>query len=401
MKINKSLFILLPLTSMMLANILYFFNDILENKYSMLSLGLFILITSFFLNKYKIKFDIIETIVIFIISIISIIGFYFYDASLNINLFFDKFVYLSKIIFIIYALIVIKNTTTKDIEVLYNFFFLLLFIIICITLMFYLLEVMNFITLKNRLISYSGRFAALCYELVDFSYLLIISMILIYKKKYWIVFFLFYSFLLYLTTSNSILIFFIALLISYLINHYKLIRINIVFILLLGLFILLYILNSSTDLQNVLNMLEGILPRMSSSLDYSSPTGRRLISNINAIIYLKDSFFEFPLGLNSNSALLQLSGLRQGVPFGILLFIIDFKIISIFILLILLYKLHHIMNVKYKCLNISKAQAIIMVSIFYLTFQGSYFNVTVWTIILLSSRYIKMSIAYQEKIKCN
>lgn len=401
---NKIHIILLPLTSMMLANILYLFGIWGEAKYSRVAFVLFFILSIVYIIKnfdeftFKINKNLnILFLFILFISIYGFSGMFYID---NNELYNIKIMHLSKILFVYLILMLIYLLKIKDINKILKLTIRIFTFIILITLPLYYLSNLGLVELKYRLIDFAGRYGGLSFEMVDFTYLLFLSLILVYKSKsFWKLKTLFIIYLLYITKSNSIAIFGSMFILYYFTYKFIFFRKNTVLIFLLSLLSISLIFMSISNVEGILGLFEQILPRMSSSLDSSSPTGARLIPNIMAMTYLQEHFFDFPLGLNSAAYLLEFFNLNDGSPFGIYLFLIDFGFIGLLILIFLLYKLNLV--IKYNTNNVSvlKAKVIIFISIGYLVFQPAYFSFSVWTILLLSVKYIILNRSLKNELE--
>jgi hypothetical protein len=394
--INKITLILIMTTTMMLANLLFFFNLGYENQYSQVSIIIFIVLSSLYILKnYQttiFKISKISNLLLLFITTLTIFGILLLSDIANISGMTFKILSLSKILFFYFIILLISQLNTEDINIIIKKNISLFIFIIIITLIIFYLDMYHVIHLKDRLIAYQDRFAALCFELVDFTYLLFILLILLYKNnKYWLLQFIAVLYLLSLTKSNSIVIYLAALTAYLIVYNFKFIRKKIFIFLSLIFFVILYIFSSVEVINSILAELSVYLPRIGASLDPSSPAYGRIMPNVEALLYLKDNFINIPSGIFSSKYLFTHAESVQGSAAGILIFLVDFGIIGIFILIILFYLVSKLLYNKINNLNIFKAEAIIFVSAIYLIFQPSYLNFTIWTIILLATRYITLT----------
>jgi len=387
--------ILLMTTTMMLANVLYFFNIGYENQYSQISIVFFILLSSIYIfkNYGNIKFKIskISNLLLLFMTMITIFGFILLGNIFDISNLAFKILSLSKIIFFYFVILLINQISIEDINIIIKKNISLFIFIIMITLLIFYLDMHHVVHLKDRLIAYQDRFAALCFELVDFSYLLFILLILSYKNsKYWLLQFIAIIYLLSLTKSNSIVVYVVFLMFYLIVYKFQFIRKYIFVFMSLVVLVVIYIFSSVKVIDNILREMSVFLPRMGSLLDPDSPIYKRLMPNIEALLYLKDHFFYIPSGISSSKYLFMHTENVHGSVAGIFIFLIDFGVFGLFMIFILLYLISKLLNRQINNLNVFKAEAIIFLSASYFIFQPSYLNFTVWTIILLSTRYITL-----------
>lgn len=388
--------ILMILSTLMFANIFMVVGLPADSGSRVIGL-LWIIITSVFIFSkpiQKINTGYTYLLLIFMLSIILgvfrlISGDFVYIEQFLTNVLFlatPKIIYF---VLIYYLIVSLDRMTIHSIFYKYSIMFLLT--IVLSLLLYYIFPMHRFVIYEDGL---GPRFAALHFELVNFSYTLFTAgIIIIYtyfrSKLFHYIGMILLSVVVYkISLSNYVPLFVGAILLSMLLLNVSSRRLRKT--LYLSFFIIMLLVLLALPL--ALNFLESYLylfPRASETLTENDPIFIRAYRHIFAMQYFFDHILDFPFGLFNGGIDADLSNIKSwSGGSGLSKIFMDFGLLTIpFLILFVQVCLKLVSKINIHNQRDQMYFILVNISIVYAFMQAGFFNLTVTTIFLLSIRY--------------
>ena len=398
------------ISSAQVANLPYLFSNSLYNKGGWFCVGAyFFLLGIYILRSYSIgRFFYIDiSFLVFFICLIflSLVSLLFYNINHQLikDLYHNKYnthallELITKPLLFITAYSIVSKFTKSDIDSLFRHYSYLFFILCVIALFIYFALEID----KEKLVFYQGeRFAAFHFELVYFSFsalIVVLTQFRLNRISSVTTFIVVAAMLVNISKSNMLPIYLLVVLGSAIILYTKWLKYLYHWLVLAGVIAFLFLAYFLVTHTHYLEAISFLFPRADFSYKPGEYSSNSILSRIaihySGLKYFLDNIANMPPGISGSVYMVNFANEfihdKQVDASGLTKFLADFSLFSLPFLVIFCLKLRKVGRFVNR--NNFSYFAILNLAIFTIVFHAGYLNSTVWIIIFLAYRYMKLT----------